>query len=476
MPVHEQASRIGVKGTGMASGKRNPTMPGGSAAGRRRRPPTIDLTATEIDAGAPATAAAAAPEQAAAAEPPKAQRAAPDAMQPAAGARATSSSSSAPPPEPPPSRRGGHSWLPFDLARTQIVAGLVGAAIVLAVFAVLWLTGLMTSLNSDSNVPTARLAVLELQIRDLNDRIAMSAVDPKSVDNLRKRLVALEAAASEPQSPAVDAALATRVTAMESAAKSLAAALADFDRRVADSMSAGRDVQKRIDAVAATLSEMQQKIAGLRAPDIERGDIDRLASRMANLETMLKAMREERAKPAAGRTSDHGVRLALAADALRAAVEGGKPFVSELAAAKPLAADPSRLALLEPYAASGVPNDAALARELIALLPAAKRAPATPQDEGGLLQRLQANAERLVRVRPVSEVSDGEPRALIERIEARAARGDLAGARAEVAKLPAAMRAPVQAWEKNVEARDAAIALSRRFAADALAALGKAAR
>ncbi len=59
-----------------------------------------------------------------------------------------------------------------------------------------------------------------------------------------------------------------------------------------------------------------------------------------------------------------------------------------------------------------------------------------PRD-GGFLDRLQANAEKLVRIRPVDEEPRGDDRgAILARIEQRAAQGNISGALAELAKLP----------------------------------------
>ena len=62
---------------------------------------------------------------------------------------------------------------------------------------------------------------------------------------------------------------------------------------------------------------------------------------------------------------------------------------------------------------------------------------------------------------------------MIARINIDAARGDIAAALAGIARLPESARAPAASWVKKAEAREAAIAASRRIAADALAALGR---
>jgi hypothetical protein len=120
-----------------------------------------------------------------------------------------------------------------------------------------------------------------------------------------------------------------------------------------------------------------------------------------------------------------------------------------------------------------VPTSAALSRELSALAPTLLQAAGAAPREGGFLERLQVNAEKLVRVRPTEEVVGNDPAAIIARSEAKASRADLSGALAELAKLPPAARAPAEPWIKKAEARIAAIETSRRLAADALAGLGK---
>ena len=93
--------------------------------------------------------------------------------------------------------------------------------------------------------------------------------------------------------------------------------------------------------------------------------------------------------------------------------------------------------------------------------------------EGGFLDRLQANAERLVRIRPVDEVPGDDAATVVNRIEVRAARSDVAGALSELGKLPAATRTPAEDWIKRAEAQQVALEAARRLAGDALIALGK---
>ncbi len=100
-----------------------------------------------------------------------------------------------------------------------------------------------------------------------------------------------------------------------------------------------------------------------------------------------------------------------------------------------------------------------------------QRAAGTATRDGGILDRLQANAEKLVRIRPIEGVPGEDANAILSRIEVKAAHGDIAGALAELAKLPPSVRAPALAWIAKAEARGKAVDASRRLAAEALAAL-----
>ena len=205
--------------------------------------------------------------------------------------------------------------------------------------------------------------------------VAPAGVDTKAIEGLSSRLDKLEAAASAPRQPVTDPAVLNRIGAVDSAVKSLS-----------DNVNAlATTTRGRVDALAASGAEIQKK---------ERD---------------------------AG--NDQPVRLAVASGALRAAVERGHPFAAELAAAKPLTQDASALAPLEPFAATGVPNDAALGRELSALVQPMLKAAAPQASEASIIDRLQANAEKLVRIRPIDAPAGDDPTAILARIEFKAARG-----------------------------------------------------
>jgi hypothetical protein len=390
-------------------------------------------------------------------------------------AAAAAAESAAPPPaddaaagsaaEEPP-RRAGFS------AGALIGAAVLGAAIALAVGA----AATVFLLPRDEGAPAlaARLAAIELAVRDLSQPAASAsapAPDTRALDDVASRVAKLEAAGTRaPPAPgAADGTLSNRLAGLEGEVKALADTIGALGRRSDDATAAARDARAKSDTAAAAVAALTQKV-GTGNP-LTKSDLDVFDQRVAALERSHKLLEAELAKrSAAAASGDKALRLAFAASALKAAVERGEPFAPELATVKALGADPATLAPLEPFAAAGVPSAGTLARDLAELAPMVRLRAAAPREN--FLQRLQVNAEKLVRVRPVDEAAPADATAGA-RIDALAAQGDLAGALAELVKLPPAERAPAESWIKQAQARAAAIDASRRLAADALAGLGK---
>ncbi len=459
--------------------------PGGPPGPRdRKRPaPTIDLKATEVASEpiAPADPPPAPASQPSAAldesPPPSSPLPPPD---PLVQAR-----SEPPPPEPPPVQRSAPfaaedappprprpaiAWLPPDFPWPLAAAGAAGVMLTLIALA---LAGLFSSRDGGTAAAETRIARMEQQVRELAAKPAPAAVDPGLVNDLASRLARLETIAATPKPPVTDPALANRIATLEGEIRALGERVGVLGRRSDENASIAGEARTRADATAAALAELR-KAQPSAAATVQPKEVEALSSRIAALERTAKAIEAQLGSRVGGEGgSDRSLRALLVASALNAAVERGAPYAAELGAAKAAAPDPKLLAALEPFATSGVPGVDALARELLALLPAMAKAAGTASRDGGILDRLKANAERIVRIRPVDEVAGDDPVAVIQRIEARATQGNIAGAMAEIAKLAAPARAPAKEWLAKAEARNAAVEASRRFAADALAALGK---
>lgn len=450
----------------MATGKRPPA--GSQGARRRRSAPTIDLRATEVAREAAATPPRAEEPPARSPEPPPETAFRPQPSPQPEPWRDTYRPQPDPPRQDPPrepraaeAERPSIAWLPPELPWPLVGAGVAGAACVLLVVIVLWLV--WPSGHDPSATLAPRLAAIEAQLREIATRPVSPSVDPRAIEDLALRLARLESAVAAPRAPVTDPAITARLAASENAARSLADQVAALTQRADALTIALREAAQRADTAATAARD-----AGQRADEASAAAREARSRAEAATAALVDAQNTARVTTAG---TDRVLGLAVAGAALRSAVERGDPFVTELAAAKQLAADPVRLAALEPFAAAGLPSNAALASELAALIPQMLRAAGSARRDGGFLDRLQANAERLVRIRPVDDPPGDDPTAVLARVEARAAHSDIPGALTELQRLPAAVRAPAQAWIAKAEARAKAADASRRFAADAVAGL-----
>jgi len=393
----------------------------------RRRPPTIDLTAKEVETGTP--------------EPTVAPQ--PDAARPATSPDA-------------PRAHGGLS----RRATPYAIGGLIGAVAAAVIIAGLWMLGLVPV--NQTVVPTSAATTSGAQ--------TPPAAKTADNDEISARLDKIQQAL---QARRPDAALESRLTAAEAQTKALSDSLVALTRRVDDVAAASQTALAQAKSAAAA-AEATKSAAQARA---QRADLDPLANRISTLESAIKSLSSEVSeRTSSSNADDRTTRLTVAAEALRAAVERGAPYQAELGAVTALGAEQSAVTVLEPFAAQGVPSAAQLGHELTALTPALYRAADPAPSGNSFLSRLESHAEKLVRITPAgtSAPSAGDdPPSVIGRINAAAARGDVAAALADIAKLPEASRALADAWVKTAQAREAAIAASRKIAADALAALAK---
>lgn len=334
-------------------------------------------------------------------------------------------------------------------------AGLVGGAVVAAAGAA-WLT--FNPLDAGGDGTAAKLARLELQVADLAQRPAPTAQLTADVAGRLGRVEAAVTAAARQANG--DPALAGRLAAAEAAVGKLADQLARADRRIEETAKAAGG------AVAAPA-----------APGVQPAELDAVAARadaagtkVATVERNLTALQQQVTQRANAPVSDKTVRLAVLTSSLRTLVERGAPYASELAAAKQLVSDPQTFAPLEPFAATGVPSALVLGQELSTVVPDMLRAAEIPSSEG-YLARLESEAKKFVRVRPIKDAPATDAEGIIGRAEAKARQADLAAAVAELAKLPPAVRAPAEPWIKKAEARQAAVAAAQRVASGALSAL-----
>jgi len=412
-----------------------------------RRPPTIELAATEVatSAAAPAAGPAESADTRAAEEAPASS----NASSPTGGNQQTSSASS-------------------GRLKLHITGALIGAVIMAAALAALWLTDLIPArdgtaghtLASNTSAP-ATLSPTPPPNQAPNQAPSQAqSQTPDLSARLDKIERAIEAQRTEP-------ALGNRIGGIEAQAKSLGNDVAALQRRLDEIAASGQSAAKKADTALNAAEAAKSASEAANKMEVQRGDLDAVASRIMALESAVKGL------AAATAPVDRAARFSIAAEALRATVERGTPYQAELAALGALGVDQKATAPLEPFAASGVPSTAALAHELDALTPALQQASEPESGDATFLGRLKANAEKLVRVTPAGAPAGNDPAAVLTRIRFDAAHGDIAAALAAIDALPDSAKSLAAAWRKKAAACEAALAASRQIASDALTALAK---
>jgi len=322
-----------------------------------------------------------------------------------------------------------------------IVAPLSGAVAAALVIGVGWMLGWPPIQPASAPQPNAAIDGLTARIAGLESKSGKAVADPAAAartEALEKSLAALrtELAATRAQGEK----LASAINDVKAAPRADGAAgspdLSAIDERIAK-------VESLMRAQSAEIAQQGSKIADARAAD---------------------------AKPA----DDMPLRRVVAAALLDVLVRVGDPYPAALSVAKALAPNPDALKPLDQFADKGVPNAGRLSTELLALVP--KLQPVAQQNNAttgaGIVERLQAGAAKLVKIERTDTVGNDRG-AVVARITAAALRNDSNEARRELKTLEPADRAAAQGWLEKADARDAALAASRQFAADAMAVLAK---
>jgi hypothetical protein len=407
-----------------------------SRAPRRKRPaPTIDLTATEVPQaatrGGPTTPAQSPPAQE---EPVIAHGTIPKPKPEPEPEGSTASQG--------PSSSGQTAWL----SAPALAGGFVGAAAVAIVLAALWFAGALTP-RSVASVDTGQV----------------SGQVSGQVDALAQRVTKIEGILAK--IPANDPTVSERLSAADNAMKSLGIALTALNKHSEEAAAGANDARARADAAEKAVTQLRSSVQDLSrntSAGLSSADVDGMQKRLGALEQAVKSA-----------PVDAAARLALSAAVLRDAVASSTPFAAELTEARSLGADEKTLNLLAPFAATGLPTAAALGKELSALIPAMQKASGGQTPAGGFLDRIEANASKLVRIRPVGAPEGDDASAVLARTKTEAEHADIDGALADLAKLDAATRAPAQGWIEKARARQAALAAARQLAGETAHSLGR---
>ena len=285
---------------------------------------------------------------------------------------------------------------------------------------------------------------------------AAPQVTSATVDALSGRVAAVEAKAGK---PAADPAIGARLDALEKSAGTLRSDIANLRAQSDKTASALNDAKStpRDAAGSSDLAALNDRISQLeRATTNARAELAQQGEKIADAKVM----------------DDKPLRYVVAASLLDVAVRHNDPYEAQLSAARALAAKPELLKPLDVFASAGIPTPVALSRELLNIVSKLSPPAETLGSGAGIVERLQAGASKLVRIERTDGVGNDRG-AIVARVTAAALRNDFVEARRELKSLPEADRAPAQAWLDRADARDAALAASRKFADDAMAGLAK---
>lgn len=232
-------------------------------------------------------------------------------------------------------------------------------------------------------------------------------------------------------------------------------------------------LQQEVDALKqrpAGDETLAQRVQSLEQQAQSGGTADDLQQRFAALEKQLQEVRSateatagndaelaRRLNEAEAKINDRGpeqqAARAVAAAALKAAIDRGGSFEPELQTFANISAGDPAVAQLQPFAASGAPSRAELQREIPAVADAMVEAVEQPDPNQGLAARLFSSALSVVKVRQVGQVEGTTPQAVVARIEDAVRGGDLASAAREWDALPPAAKTAGEAFKSKLDAR-----------------------
>ncbi|MFL5012312.1 COG4223 family protein [Rhizobium sp.] len=307
------------------------------------------------------------------------------------------------PPEQPAPKSAGTSGL--------IAAGIVGGLVALLGAGAIQYAGYLPG-SSTPQTTSPETADLAGQIDGLKQTLANLAANPASADNgeLAKRVAALEATAKAPAA----------------GAPADAANVEALNRKIAE-------LTGQVDQLRSTLAQSSEQQTTNGAD---------IAKRLEEAEKKLNEPRE-----------DVAVARAIAAAALKAAIDRGGPFLAELDTFAGVAPDDPAVADLRTFAETGIPSRTELVREVPDVATAIVEAVNQPDPNQSWSDRLMSSAKSLVSVRPVGNIEGESVEAIAARMEEKVKSGDLPGASAEWNSLPASGKQASAAFKQSLEAR-----------------------
>jgi hypothetical protein len=323
---------------------------------------------------------------------------------------------------------------------THLAAGLLGGLIAVLALSFFW------------NKLPPQNAAAKPDLTKIEQRLGALESAPKSAGDLSgidARIKTLETTKAEP-APAPDLSeLAGRVARLEDSLKALG-----------ETASAGGSVTDAA-ALDAKVGDLEQKLQARIDAKLAEGEtsdsqaLDDMKKEIADLNAKIGALSvaERGADKEAAATQSAASVLAFAN--LRAAIDSGRPYATELASLRSLAPGIGNFGALHAFAEQGIPTLAELTTSFKAASDAAIDAVPAPasQDESFVGSVLQS-AKSMVKVRRIDGDATGDdPDAVLARAGAKLKQGDLVTAIQAAEGLQGAPRQALASWIDAARAR-----------------------
>ena len=321
-----------------------------------------------------------------------------------------------------------------------LTGGIIGAVLALAGAYGLQTGGFLPAQNQTDSTVSDRLSTLEANIA------SGTSSEGEKVAALSAEIAALKDSVAALSQAAGNSSVADRVTALEQSAS------------MEISATNGADLT----ALASRLATLESKTGDGTGNEALTTMRNGLATEMNGLRSDIAALKSD----IAARASEPGLAAAVAATALRAAVDRGGPFGAELENLAAVAPDAPAIAALRDFAASGVPTRQVLTAEFETAAQAMMAASEPVDPNATMFTKLLDSAKSLVKVRPIGSIDGDTAAARIARIGEALAKGDDAAIATQFAALPASSRTAGAAFMARFNAR----AEADRLIADAVRA------
>lgn len=361
--------------------------------------------------------------------------------------------------------------------------GLAGGLIALLVAGGLQYAGLLgtpgAAVSTGDDELQAQVDSLQSQIADLgvaNPSDDLSGrVDRLSatVEQVKSEIETLKTSAGQAGSADALAGLDARIKTVETQVGTLGqgggagAEIAALNERIASLDAAVKSAGEAATAEDGRLATLNERIASLdaavksagEAASAEDGKITALEQSVSSLASKVEAQ-----------ASQPKIALAIAASALKAAVDRGGAFAAELETFAAISPNAPELATLRAYAEKGVATRADIVAETDAAANAMIAAAKPVNPDAGIVERLVSSAESLVKVRPIGAVEGPGVPETVARMEVAVQQGDFAKALAEYEALPEPVKVAGADFAAKLKARQDVEALVNQIVAGAMKA------